>query len=89
VASIQPGETVKIECLDWTGGQIGNNDSADDVKNQAVFLTHELPQAPPYHLDIEAVRRRGACDDDTVYGWFIESFSQYCAIHDYLCIAVS
>ena len=20
------------ECLDWTGGQIGNNDSADDMK---------------------------------------------------------
>ncbi|KAH8165964.1 acetamidase formamidase [Xylaria polymorpha] len=31
--TIKDGETVKIECLDWTGGQIANNDSADDVRN--------------------------------------------------------
>ena len=31
-ATIKPGETVKIECVDWTGGQIGNNDSADDMR---------------------------------------------------------
>ncbi|KAL2172291.1 hypothetical protein VTG60DRAFT_6669 [Thermothelomyces hinnuleus] len=31
--TIKDGETVKIECLDWTGGQIKNDDSADDVKN--------------------------------------------------------
>lgn len=42
MASIQPGETVKIECLDWTGGQIGNNDSADDVKNVDLTRVHYL-----------------------------------------------
>ena len=26
---IKDGEIVKIECVDWTGGQIKNNDSAD------------------------------------------------------------
>lgn len=30
-----------MECVDWTGGQIGNNDSADDMKNsQSSFPTH-------------------------------------------------
>lgn len=41
-ATIHPGETVKIECLDWTGGQIGNNDSADDVKNVDLSRVHYL-----------------------------------------------
>lgn len=33
VAVVEPGEVFKVECLDWTGGQIGNNDSADDIKS--------------------------------------------------------
>jgi formamidase len=33
VATVEPGEVFKVECLDWTGGQIGNNDSADDIHN--------------------------------------------------------
>lgn len=37
-ATVEQGEVVKLECLDWTGGQIENNDSADDIKN--VDLTH-------------------------------------------------
>jgi formamidase len=32
-AKVKPGEPVHIECVDWTGGQIKNNDSADDVLN--------------------------------------------------------
>jgi formamidase len=42
VASIKPGETVNIECLDWTGGQIGNNDSADDMHNVDLTKVHYL-----------------------------------------------
>ena len=41
-ASIKSGEVVKIECVDWTGGQIGNNDSADDVKNVDLTKVHYL-----------------------------------------------
>lgn len=41
-ASIKPGEIVNIECVDWTGGQIGNNDSADDVKNVDLNRVHYL-----------------------------------------------
>ncbi|KAL1863952.1 hypothetical protein VTK73DRAFT_6292 [Phialemonium thermophilum] len=40
--SIKDGETVKIECLDWTGGQIGNNDSADDIRNVDLTKVHYL-----------------------------------------------
>jgi formamidase len=41
-ASIAPGEVVNIECLDWTGGQIGNNDSADDVRDCDLSRVHYL-----------------------------------------------
>lgn len=40
--TIKPGETVRIECLDWTGNQIGNNDSADDLKNVDLTRIHYL-----------------------------------------------
>ncbi|KAJ5902779.1 formamidase [Penicillium taxi] len=39
---IAQGEVVKIECLDWTGGQIQNNDSADDVHNVDLTEIHYL-----------------------------------------------
>ncbi|KAM4066186.1 acetamidase/Formamidase family protein [Hirsutella rhossiliensis] len=42
IASIKPGETVKIECLDWTGGQIKNNDSADDIRDAVLTKFHYL-----------------------------------------------
>ncbi|KAI9709853.1 MAG: hypothetical protein M1828_002348 [Chrysothrix sp. TS-e1954] len=47
---IKNGEVVKIECVDWTGGQIGNNDSADDVKNVGVHYLSgpfEIESAEP------------------------------------------
>ena len=33
---------VRIETADWTGGQIGNNDSADDMKNIDLSKVHNL-----------------------------------------------
>jgi len=33
---------VKIECIDWTGGQIKNDDSADDIKNVDLTRIHYL-----------------------------------------------
>lgn len=39
---IKNGEVVKIECVDWTGGQIKNNDSADDMKNVDLTKIHYL-----------------------------------------------
>jgi formamidase len=33
---------VKIECVDWTGGQIKNNDSADDIRDVDLTKIHYL-----------------------------------------------
>lgn len=47
--TIKDGETVKIECVDWTGGQIGNNDSADDMKNVDLTKIHYL--SGPFEIE--------------------------------------
>ena len=41
-ATIKNNEAVKIECVDWTGGQIGNNDSADDMRDVDLTRIHYL-----------------------------------------------
>ncbi|GFG21530.1 putative formamidase C869.04 [Aspergillus udagawae] len=46
---IANNEVVKIECLDWTGGQIKNNDSADDVKNVDLTQIHYL--SGPFEIE--------------------------------------
>ena len=40
--TVRQGEVVKVECLDWTGGQIENNDSADDIKYADLTQIHYL-----------------------------------------------
>ncbi|KAF5379822.1 hypothetical protein D9615_005795 [Tricholomella constricta] len=40
--TVKPGETFKIECVDWTGAQIGNNDTSDDVRNVDLTKVHNL-----------------------------------------------
>jgi formamidase len=42
VATVSPGECFRVDMIDWTGGQIGNNDSADDVKNVDLSQVHYL-----------------------------------------------
>jgi formamidase len=37
-ATVRPGQEFRLECREWTDGQIGNNDSANDVRD--VDLTH-------------------------------------------------
>jgi formamidase len=41
-ATVKPGEVFKIQCVDWTGAQIGNNDNSDDVKNVNLTGVHYL-----------------------------------------------
>ncbi|KIK63572.1 hypothetical protein GYMLUDRAFT_259300 [Collybiopsis luxurians FD-317 M1] len=41
-ASVKPGEVFKIQCVDWTGAQIGNNDYSDDIKNVDLTKVHNL-----------------------------------------------
>ena len=33
VGKVKEGELFRVETIDWTGGQIKDDDSADDVKN--------------------------------------------------------
>lgn len=42
VAWVKPGEEFKIECYDWTGGQIANNDDASDVRDVDLTQVHFL-----------------------------------------------
>lgn len=42
VALMRPGETGRIECMDWTGGQIKNNDSAEDVRTVDLTQVHYM-----------------------------------------------
>ncbi|KAI0091273.1 Acetamidase Formamidase [Irpex rosettiformis] len=41
-ATVKPGQTFKLEIVDWTGAQIGNNDNSDDVKNVDLTKIHNL-----------------------------------------------
>lgn len=42
VAMVKPGDDFIVECLDWTGGQIANDDSADDVRDVDLTKVHYL-----------------------------------------------
>ncbi|HEX8696557.1 MAG TPA: formamidase [Longimicrobium sp.] len=42
VAAVDPGTVFRVECLDLTGGQIVNSDSADDVRRIDLSQVHYL-----------------------------------------------
>lgn len=42
VAEVKEGELFRVECLDWTGGQIKDDDSAEDVKTVDLTQVHYL-----------------------------------------------
>ena len=42
VATVKPGQDFIIECYDWTGGFIKNNDSATDVRDIDLSIVHFL-----------------------------------------------
>lgn len=42
VAVVNPGDVFRVECIDWTGGQIGDNDSANDVRDVELPQVHYL-----------------------------------------------
>jgi len=42
VANVKPGTTFRMECKDWTDGQIQNNDSANDVRDIDLSIPHVL-----------------------------------------------
>ena len=46
---MRPGQSIRVECREWTDGQIGNNDSANDVRD--VDLTHAHMLSGPIHVE--------------------------------------
>ncbi|TFK87168.1 Acetamidase/Formamidase [Polyporus arcularius HHB13444] len=42
VATVKPGEVFKVQCVDWTGAQIGNNDTSDDIRDVDLSKVHNL-----------------------------------------------
>ncbi|WP_190813128.1 formamidase [Saccharopolyspora pogona] len=41
-AMVRPGQEFRVECREWTDAQLGNNDSANDVRDVNLNLTHML-----------------------------------------------
>lgn len=41
-ASVEPGEKFRVETLDWTGGQVNNDDSANDIRDMELDPNHHL-----------------------------------------------
>lgn len=42
VRMVRPGDEFRVECLDWTGGQISNDDCADDIRDVDLTQVHYL-----------------------------------------------
>jgi formamidase len=42
MAATDPGTDFRIECLDWTNGQVGNNDLANDIRDMDLSQNHVL-----------------------------------------------
>lgn len=42
VAYVKPGDEFRVECVDWTGGQISNDDNANDVRDVDLTKVHYL-----------------------------------------------
>jgi formamidase len=40
--TVRPGSEIRVECREWTDGQIGDNDSANDVRDVNLNVTHML-----------------------------------------------
>jgi len=40
--TVKPGDEFRIQCLDWTGGQISNDDSANDIRDVDLTKVHYL-----------------------------------------------
>ncbi len=42
VAYVKPGDEFRVECIDWTGGQIKDNDAANDILDVDLTKVHYL-----------------------------------------------
>jgi acetamidase/formamidase len=42
MAMVKPGDEFRVECIDWTGGQIVNDDKANDIHDVDLTKVHYL-----------------------------------------------
>ncbi|WP_299489499.1 formamidase [Acaryochloris sp. IP29b_bin.137] len=49
VVSVNPRDIFRIECKDWTDGQIGNNDDPSDIRDVELQVVHVL--SGPIHVN--------------------------------------
>ncbi len=49
VTSVEPGEPFRVECIDWTGGQVEDSDTADDIRDMDLDRNHHL--SGPIHVE--------------------------------------
>ncbi|HEX2659691.1 MAG TPA: formamidase [Polyangia bacterium] len=49
VVSVKPGDVFRIECKDWTDGQIKNNDDPADIRDVKLSVVHVL--SGPIHVE--------------------------------------
>lgn len=70
IAMVKPGDEFRVECMDWTGGQIGNNDSANDIRDVELEQVHYLSGpigvegAEPGDLMVVDILDVGTFDDE-------------------------
>ena len=58
-AMVRPGDEFRVECREWTDAQIGNNDSANDVRD--VDLSHAHMLSGPHWRAGSRARRPARC----------------------------
>ena len=69
VAMVNPGDEFRVECVDWTGGQISNDDDATDIKEVDLTKVHYLSGpigvkgAEPGDLMVVEILDVGVLDD--------------------------
>ena len=73
-SSVQPGSDFRVECREWTDAQIGNNDSANDVRDVNLGVAHMLSGpiaiegAEPGDLLAVEILDLGPCQPPQEYG---------------------
>ena len=66
-ASVAPGSEFRVECREWTDAQLGNNDSANDVRDVDLTICHmlsgpiEVEGAEPGDLLVVDILDLGPC----------------------------
>ena len=73
-ASVRPGSEFRVECREWTDAQLGNNDSANDVRDVNLNVAHmlsgpiEIQGAEPGDLLVVDILDLGPCQPPQEYG---------------------